>query len=227
MPVVWAAGVPYTLAMLAAGLLGAHRLRQHGAPLTDGPHKASLDRLRRLMGIRRGVALALFDGVRAPVLLGLLKPVILLPAALLTDLTPQQLELLLIHELAHVRRWDNLVNLLQRLAEGVLFFHPAVWAISRRLRLERELCCDATVLRYANRPRMYVLTLASLAAPAAALRCAPAADGQPSTVVARPSNPQPGATRHAYLSQRFGPGPGRGPRRVHAAGRHRRRPGRR
>src|SRR5687768_2508429 len=71
-----------------------------------------------------------------------MRPVILLPASALTGLTTSQLELILAHELAHVRRFDYLVNLLQTIVETLLFYHPAVWWVSGRIRLEREHCCD-------------------------------------------------------------------------------------
>lgn len=165
MPLVWAAGVPVTLAFLLAGVVGVQRLRGQCHVLRGAELNRRLERLGRELGVGRTVTVALFDGVCSPVLVGILKPLILLPASVLTDLSAHQLELVLLHELAHVRRWDNLVNLFQRVAEGVLFFHPAVWLVSHWLRLEREHCCDAIVLRHSDRPRMYVETLASLAAP--------------------------------------------------------------
>lgn len=79
-------------------------------------------------------------------LVGIVRPVILLPAALAAELSPGQLEMILVHELAHVRRWDNLVNLLQRVVESALFFQPAVWVVSAWVRQEREHCCDDAVL---------------------------------------------------------------------------------
>src|SRR6185436_5470497 len=82
-----------------------------------------------------------------PLVAGLVKPMILLPVALASSLAPDQLEALLAHELAHLRRFDLLVNLLQRVAEAFLFFHPAVWYVSRRISSERENCCDDSVLR--------------------------------------------------------------------------------
>src|SRR5207253_10299038 len=80
--------------------------------------------------------------VRVPAVVGWLRPVILLPASALTGLTPQQLDVLLAHELAHVRRYDYLVNLVLSVIEMLLFYHPAVWWVSRRVREEREHCCD-------------------------------------------------------------------------------------
>jgi hypothetical protein len=139
------------------------------------------------------------------VLVGILRPLILLPASVLTDLSPTQLELLLLHELAHVRRWDNLVNLIQRLAEGLLFFHPGVWLVSRWLRLEREHCCDAIVLRHANRPRAYVETLASFAVPGLAPRyaAAVAANHQLVSRVRRILNPEDRTMRPAPAQYRL------------------------
>jgi beta-lactamase regulating signal transducer with metallopeptidase domain len=67
------------------------------------------------------------------------------------------------HELAHLRRWDNLINLIQRIVESLLFFHPAVWWVSAWARLEREYCCDLIVVQRTGRPRAYVATLAALA----------------------------------------------------------------
>ncbi len=74
--------------------------------------------------------------------IGWVRPVILLPASALTGLTPQQLEAIIAHELAHIRRHDYLINMLQALVETLLFYHPAVWWVSRRIRQEREHCCD-------------------------------------------------------------------------------------
>ena len=175
MPLAWAAGVPFTLALLATGVVGAHRLRNIGEELDDPDLQRRFERLCESLGLNRRVVLALCDEISAPLLVGILKPVILIPPSVLAGLSPQQLELILIHELAHVRRWDNLVNLLQRLVEGVLFFHPAVWVVSRWLRLEREHCCDAVVLRHTSQPREYVETLASLALPGVAPRLAASA----------------------------------------------------
>ena len=80
--------------------------------------------------------------VDVPTVIGWLRPVVLVPASALAGMTPQQLEAILAHELAHIRRHDYLVNLLQTLVETLLFYHPAVWWLSRRIRIERENCCD-------------------------------------------------------------------------------------
>ncbi len=87
--------------------------------------------------------------------MGIFRPLILLPAAALAGWEPQQLEMVLLHELAHVRRFDNLVNLLQRLVESLLFFHPMVWIVSGWVRREREHCCDDVVVARTQQPRAY------------------------------------------------------------------------
>ena len=97
--------------------------------------------------------------VAEAVAIGLFKPMILLPAAWLSELPPDMLEAVLAHELAHVRRLDLWVNLLQRLVETLLFYHPAMWWLSHRLRTERELCCDELAATVTNDRVRYAETL--------------------------------------------------------------------
>jgi D-alanyl-D-alanine endopeptidase (penicillin-binding protein 7) len=96
------------------------------------------------------------------VVLGWLKPVVLIPAAALMALSPEGLEALLAHELAHIRRGDFLANVIQTLAEALLFYHPAVWWLSRRIRQERELCCDDAAAAICGDPILYASALARL-----------------------------------------------------------------
>src|SRR5262249_62123234 len=93
---------------------------------------------------------------------GWLHPVILLPASTLTGLSPGQIESILAHELAHIRRHDYLVNLLQSLVETLLFYHPGVWWVSRRIREERELCCDDLAVGVVGGPVLYAEALCRL-----------------------------------------------------------------
>ena len=93
--------------------------------------------------------------------LGYLRPVVLMPVRLLTGMPERQIEYILLHELAHIRRHDYAVNLLQTLAEGLLFYHPAVWWISGVIRMERENCCDDVAAGYGD-PQEYAATLAAL-----------------------------------------------------------------
>ena len=175
LPWLYFTGAPLALILLAAGVAGGNRLRRQSMPLEDSSILDLFDRLTHDLAIARPVTLALCDRVVSPLLIGIVRPVILLPPSALAQLTLEQLEMILLHELAHVRRWDNLVNLLQRLAEGLLFFHPAVWIVSRQVRLERERCCDAAVLARTGSPVQYIETLASFAMPGVAPRYAAAA----------------------------------------------------
>src|SRR5438034_11106483 len=102
----------------------------------------ALERLAARLRVSRPVRVLESAIVQVPAVLGWVRPVILLPASALTGLTPLQLDALLAHELAHVRRYDYLVNLIQSVIETLLFYHPAVWWISGRMRQEREHCCD-------------------------------------------------------------------------------------
>jgi parallel beta-helix repeat protein len=150
LPWLWVVGAPLTFTWSILGLAGAERLRNLSNPVTDPTLSALFQRLLDSTRIPRTVALLLCERVASPVVVGILRPAILLPPALASGLSAQQLEMLLLHELAHVRRWDNLVNLLQRLLEALLFFQPAVWLVSRWVREEREHCCDDSALRRAR-----------------------------------------------------------------------------
>ncbi len=134
------------LARLVRGTWVAHRLRQEVTPIGDDSLLAMLRRQAHQIGLRSLPRFAWCTKVSIPLVLGVFSPMILLPAAAATGLTQDQLRALITHELAHIRRYDLLVNLVQRLVESMLFFHPAVWYISRRISSEREQACDEMVL---------------------------------------------------------------------------------
>jgi len=130
--------------------------------------------LRSRMGLTASVRVLISAAADGPSVIGWIRPVILLPAATVLGLSAAQLEAVLAHECAHIRRYDYLVNLLQSLVETVLFYHPAVWWISARIRHERELCCDDLAVRSCGDVLCYARALASLerlrvAAPSLAL----------------------------------------------------------
>ena len=115
------------------------------------------------LGISAPTALLESALVDVPVVTGWLRPAILIPAGLLTNLPAEQIEYLLIHELAHIRRLDYAINLLQKIVEGLLFYHPAVWWASGIMRAERENCCDDVVLElHRGAASGYARTLAAL-----------------------------------------------------------------
>lgn len=123
---------------------------------------ARFEALRVRARVRIPVRLGLSNQVDSLVVLGWLKPVVLVPAAALLALSPEALEALLAHELAHVRRGDFLANFIQTLVEALLFYHPAVWWLSRRIRQEREHCCDDAAVQACGDPILYASALLGL-----------------------------------------------------------------
>ncbi len=164
-PWVWLIGTPLTFLIVVTSLLGAERLRGQSQLLDTGPLPRRCGELAASLRIMRRIKVGICDRIASPVLIGILRPIILLPPAALAGWSMEQAEMVLLHELAHLRRWDNLVNLLQRVIESVLFFHPAVWLASRWVRVEREHCCDHFAVTHCGRPRDYAEMLARMAAP--------------------------------------------------------------
>ena len=117
---------------------------------------------RGQLGIRRQVLIFLTDRVNVPVMLGAVKPIILLPFATVNYLTTEQVESIILHELAHVKRHDYLFNILQTVVETILFFNPFVWATSAIIRREREHCCDDIVVACSGNPLPYAKALTIL-----------------------------------------------------------------
>lgn len=142
----WFVGVLLLSVRPVWGLWTQYRLRSVGLSPVSSELQALSQQLARRMGITAVVRMAVSALVKTPMVVGYLRPIILLPASVVTGLTPRQLELLLAHELAHIRRHDWIVNALQVVVETLLFYHPAVWWLSRRIRHERELCCDDLAL---------------------------------------------------------------------------------
>ena len=160
---IWLAGVTSLVARLAAGCWRVHRLRAAtiAAPLSSW--QLTAERLARRL--RVGVPFRIVESavVDAPILIGWLQPLIILPLAAMAHMTAAQVEALLAHELAHIRRRDYAINLLQTIAEALLFFHPAVWWVSRRIRQEREHCCDDAAIEVAGEATAYAEALMALA----------------------------------------------------------------
>lgn len=135
-------GVMVMLLRLTAGIIGAHRIATRAEIIQDGPFVDLLQTLARNWSMAVVPALACAERLVVPKVVGLIRPTILLPATAITGLSIPELEMVLAHELAHVKRYDMWVNLMQRLAEAVLFFNPALWYLSRRISAHREFCCD-------------------------------------------------------------------------------------
>jgi bla regulator protein blaR1 len=129
---------------------------------TDPQWQARLSRLAQQFGVTRTVRLRVVQHLPSPMTARWWRPVVLLPASLISGMPPDLLEALLAHELAHIKRFDYLVNLVQNVIEIVLFYHPAVWWISRQIRLERELIADDLAARELGEPRRLALALSEL-----------------------------------------------------------------
>jgi len=193
---VWAGGVLALSVRLLGGWVRLKRLTSVDAsPVPDAVRQTALDLAARL-AVSRPVRLVRSASAAVPAVVGWLRPVILLPASALTGLTPAQLQAILAHELAHIRRHDYVINLLQTVVETLLFYHPAVWWVSSRIREEREHCCDDLAVTVCGDRRLYagaLLELETLRAPNPQLALA-AGGGSLVTRVRRLVDP-PGATR--------------------------------
>jgi beta-lactamase regulating signal transducer with metallopeptidase domain len=137
----WSAGVAALALWQLAGWLAGRRLQRLAQPVKPATARL-VGELAGRMRIRRPVRVLECLRARVPMVMGWLFPVILLPVGLATGLSPSQIRAILIHELAHIRRYDYLVNLLASVVETLLFYHPAVWYVAARVRAERENCCD-------------------------------------------------------------------------------------
>ncbi|MCK5135516.1 MAG: hypothetical protein KAR19_06975 [Bacteroidales bacterium] len=137
-------------------------LKRSGSPVR-GEWLERFLRLKNQIGVSKRVELLISDRINVPALFGLVKPAIIVPAGMLTNLPVNQVETILMHELYHLRRLDFLVNIVQLVLEGLFFYNPAVWAISRVIRIEREKCCDDRVLQMCKLPMEYASALFQLA----------------------------------------------------------------
>jgi beta-lactamase regulating signal transducer with metallopeptidase domain len=161
--IVWACVSLIGITRIAVGLLRLGTLRRHCQELSIAALPAEAqDVLRNFVGLRH-VQVLLSTEVKAPTAIGFFRPAVLLPRWSLSDLSGPELRAVLLHELGHIRRWDDWTNLLQKLARAVFFFHPAVWWIDSKLCLEREIACDDLVLAHTGDSRSYAECLISLA----------------------------------------------------------------
>ncbi|RYD35140.1 MAG: M56 family metallopeptidase, partial [Verrucomicrobiaceae bacterium] len=159
---LWSLGVFIGLLKFAANWQVLHHWRRQAQSCADGSWDRIFARLLRNMGLSGKVRLLASTAAPVPLVIGWLRPVVLVPAQLFTGLTTGQLEALLVHELAHIRRHDFLVNLLQS-GIGIFYFHhPCVRWISSQIRTEREHCCDDTAAVLCGGPLLYARALAAL-----------------------------------------------------------------
>ena len=161
--VLWLVGATLLIGWILIGYGIVWCLRQQAQVQHDGPLCDALRQARRTLDCYPRVEVAISPSIGSPMVLGILRPLIVFPADLVEKLRTDKLALILMHELAHVRRWDNLTLLLHRLVAAVLFFHPAVWLCGRMLRREAEQACDDLVVYTTGRSEAYARGLAHIA----------------------------------------------------------------
>ncbi len=161
--VLYLAGLALILARYTAGLMQLSSLKRNGLGQLNTAQQQLLATLQNKLGINKPIAAFVSIRAKVPMVIGAVKPIILLPAATMAQLSPEQLETILLHELAHIKRHDYLVNILQTVVETILFFNPFTWLISANIRHEREHCCDDLVLDHTSEPLHYATALAALA----------------------------------------------------------------
>ena len=159
---VWASGVALMLFRATAGAARAQHWAARGTPLHNGPLAERVTQVAIQMRLRRPIRLLVHDQWISPAVVGFIFPTLLLPASIMSNLPAAHLQMVLVHELAHIRRWDYLVNFCQQVIESILFFNPAIWWVSKQVRAEREACCDAWAVRVTG-PREAACTLAGFA----------------------------------------------------------------
>jgi beta-lactamase regulating signal transducer with metallopeptidase domain len=162
----WAVGVGVAMARLATGLWHLRQLRRSCTPVVAADLDPAVRKTVEVIGASKSaskpVTVATSECVRVPAAIGFWKRTIVLPAWALRELPPEDLNVILLHEFAHLRRGDDWTNLIQKIVRALFFFHPAVWWIENRLSVEREMACDDAVLAETANPHGYATCLVSL-----------------------------------------------------------------
>jgi len=156
----WLIGIALNSARLVWGWRNTYQVKRSTS--NTQVLEASIEKLRRLLKIKKNVAAFISAHVDVPCIMGYFKPVIILPAAVITQFSAEQIQSILIHEMAHIRRNDYFVNVLQQIIGILFFFNPFTLLINRIIYTEREHCCDDLVLRITGQPLVYAQTLLQL-----------------------------------------------------------------
>lgn len=156
-------GAAAMLFRLTCGILGGQFLVRTSQPISDSQVMRAIVNAVQRMGFSYSPASAYCNSVVVPCVVGVLRPMLLLPFTVIGGLTPLELETLVMHELAHIRRHDHLINLLQRILEAFLFYHPVAWILGRQIRHEREKCCDDWVVDAGGDRALYARALVRMA----------------------------------------------------------------
>lgn len=160
---IWFAGVIILSLRTVGGVLLIERMRRRDAKPVSAALREVCISVQQRLGVARAIRYCESTLLDAPAVIGWFRPAILLPITALTGLSDEQLQAVIAHELAHIRRFDNFVNLFQIVVETLLFYHPAVWWVSKRIRAERENCCDDAAISVCNDAVEYARTLVLMA----------------------------------------------------------------
>jgi len=160
--VIYITGVAVMTIKLTMDLLQLRQIRRKQVLPIDSAWQQHLDKLLLQLQLSRKVKLLISEHIQVPVMIGFLKPLIILPVIMFNNLTAEQLEAILLHELAHIKRNDYLLNIFQSIIETILFFNPFIWLISKNIRIEREHCCDDLVITGKVHPLHYAKALVAL-----------------------------------------------------------------
>ena len=144
---LWMAGVLLLAIRSLGGWWQLEQVRRRALTMVPEEVERGFQRISRQIQVGRRVALRVSDQVISPLAMGVWQATVILPMSAMLGLSKEELEAVMAHELGHIRRWDYVWNLLQTAVESVLFFHPAVWWLSRTVRERREVCCDEIAVR--------------------------------------------------------------------------------
>jgi len=158
----WALGASVAMMRLLAGLWRLRRLRRSCTPIVAADLDPAVRKTVEAIGAKQSITIAMSEYVRVPAAIGFWKRTIVLPAWALRELPAQDLNVILLHEFAHLRRWDDWTNFIQKIVRALFFFHPAVWWIEKHISVEREMACDDAVLAETANPHGYATCLVSL-----------------------------------------------------------------
>jgi beta-lactamase regulating signal transducer with metallopeptidase domain len=160
--ILWLTGMMFFLLRYLGGIIYTQRLKHYKTYEVLFSWEERLDALKEKIGLKKEIRLLESALVKVPVVIGFFRPVILIPLGIIGGVPPAQLEAILLHELAHIFRRDYLVNVIQSLVEVIFFYHPAVWWISKNIRIEREHVCDDIALIYFSDPLIYIKALTNM-----------------------------------------------------------------
>ncbi len=158
----WYLGVILYASSMFFSFFRLKKLRTKNVTLPDKKWLETFEQLKEKMGIKRPVQFLLSYSIQEPITFHIFKPVVLAPVSLLTGLTQEQVEVLLLHELAHIRRYDYLINIFQSIIDIFFFYHPGIWWLSGQIRKEREHACDDLVIKLHGKPMVYAEALTQL-----------------------------------------------------------------